>query len=166
MKGTKLNETESTLGLFDFKEKLKSSTKFGHPKLRLSPLAAFTIFGQSSKTFYGLFDDKAFSLTTNSLAFLTPFILRGNYNNVNGKIKVKYIIEPRYKYQNIWSILLVVFPFVFFNFTFFSNKNALKIEYIFIYNSFLIFMVCFAIWNMSTATRKLEKDFIEIFKIR
>ncbi len=159
---------ESNLSISEFKELLKSTVKIGNPKIKLSPFTILTMFGESSKTFFGVFDDKSFFLTTNFGLFQrnsTPYILRGSYKTVNGKLTVKYILEPRFKYQKVWWILLAVFGIGFFNYTLSSSKSATETNLFYIMNSFLIFMLCFGFWNITNNRKRLEKNFMMIFKI-
>lgn len=155
---------ESKLTISAFREKLQNSTKIGDPKLKLSPLSMFMMFGQSSKTFYGLFDQTTFCLTTNFITSPTLFILTGSYKSVNGKIKIQYKIEPRYKYQNLWLIFVSIFGFIFFNSTRIFKNMFLSTESLMV-NFFLIFMISFGIWDIMKRKKKLEQDFITIFEI-
>ncbi len=156
---------ESNLSITEFRDKLKKFTKIGHPKLKLSPFAMFSMFGDSSKIFYGLYDNSTFSLTSNFIANPTSFILRGGYKTVNGKLKIQYKVTPRFKYQLYWWIFVPVLGFSFFNYTLLSNYNESSMEKLIIINSFLIFMIVYAYFDITRKKRKLEKNFIKIFEI-
>jgi hypothetical protein len=158
---------ESKLTISDFREKLKISTKIGSPKFKLSPFSMSTL-GQSSKFFYGLFDEKEFRLTANFNFFQKPtlYVINGNYKNVNGKLKIEYKVEPRYKYQHHFWIFIAIYGFVSFNFVIFSNKDAFKLENFIMINLFLTFMSSFAIWDTTRRKKKLENRFINTFEIK
>ncbi|MBC7523956.1 MAG: hypothetical protein H7239_05910 [Flavobacterium sp.] len=156
---------QSNLTLAEFRNRLTNFTKIGHPKLKLSPFAVFSMFGDSSKTFYGLFDDNTFSLTSNFRTDPTYYILRGSYKTVNGKLEVQYELAPRHKYQLYWWIFIPVLGFVVFNSILLSTYNESISELPLIINMFLIFMVTYAYININTKRKKLEKNFMKIFEI-
>ena len=159
---------ESNLSISEFREMLKNSTKVGNPKIKLSPFTMLTGLGESSKTFFGVFDDKSFYLTTNFGFFqrnATPFILKGSYKPFKDKLRIEYILEPRFKYQKVWWIFVTVLGFASFNYILFSKKNPTDTELFYIINSFLIFMVCYGVCNISSSRKRLEKNFIKIFKL-
>lgn len=156
---------QSDLNITEFRDKLKKDTKIGHPKLKLSPFAIFSMFSDSSKTFYGLYDNSTFSLTSNFTINQTPYILRGSYKALNGKLQIEYKLAPRHKYQVYWWIFISVLGFVFFNSIFLSNHNKPSSETPIIINVFLIFMISYAYLNITRKRKRLEKNFVEIFKI-
>jgi hypothetical protein len=149
----------------EFRNRLKNFTKTGHPKLKLSPFAMFSMFGNSSKTFYGLFDEATFSLTSNFRTNPTYYILRGSYKTVNRKLEVQYELVPRHKYQLYWWIFIAVLGFVVFNSLLLSKHNESSPELPLIVNMFLIFMITYAYFNITRKRKKLEKNFTEIFEI-
>lgn len=157
---------QSYINIAEFRNRLKSNTKIGHPKLKLSPFAMFLMFGNSSKIFYGLFDDHSFSLTSNFRTSPTYYILRGNYKTENGKLQIEYNIAPRYKYQIYWWIFIPILGFAVFNYSLLSGQNKPDSEVPIIVNLFLIFMVIYAYLNIRLKRRKLEKNFIEIFEVK
>jgi hypothetical protein len=157
---------ESKLNTTEFRNKLKSVTKIGHPRLKLSPFAMFSMFGDSSKTFYGLYDDSTFSLTSNFRTNATPYILRGSYKTENGKLQIHYKIVPRHKYQLYWWIFVLVLGFSVFNSFIIQSKNNESISTNFyIMNTFLIFMAIYAYLDITRKKRKLERNFVEIFEV-
>ena len=157
---------QSNINLAEFRNRLKNNTKIGHPKLKLSPFAMFLVFGDSSKIFYGLFDDHSFSLTSNFRTSPTYFILRGSYKTENGKLKIKYDIAPRHKYQIYWWIFVPILGFIVFNYLLLSGKNKPDSEVPIIVNLFLMFMVIYGYLSITWKRKKLEKNFIEIFEIK
>lgn len=156
---------QSNLNIIEFRNRLKENTKIGHPKIKLSPFAMFSMFGDSSKKFYGLYDDYSFSLTSNFRIDPTYYIVRGSYKVVNGKLQLQYKITPRHKFQLYWWIFIAVLGFVVFNSLILSKHNEAKSENYLIFNLFLIFMLSFAYLNITTKKKKLEKNFREIFEI-
>jgi len=157
---------QSKVNVTEFRNRLKNNTKIGHPKLKLSPFAMFSMFGDSSKTFYGLYDDSTFSLTSNFKTNPTYYILRGSYKTENGKLQIQYKIVPRHKYQLYWWIFVLVLGFVVFNyFLLLSKNNESSSTNFFIINSFLIFMTSYAYLSITRKKRKLEKNFIEVFEV-
>ena len=156
---------QSNLNINEFRNRLKNFTKIGHPKLKLSPFPTFSIFGDSSKKFYGLYDDSSFSLTSNFIINPTYFILRGNYKTINGKLQIQYKLYPRYKYQTHWWIFVFVFGFLIFNYLLVTDLHESKSQTILFTNIILIFMIGYAYFDITRRRRKLEKNFIKIFEI-
>ena len=156
---------QSKLNVTEFRNRLKNLTKIGHPKLKLSPFAMFSMFGDSSKTFYGLYDDSSFSLTSNFRTNPTPYIVRGSYKTINGKLQIQYMISPRHKYQFYWWIFVSVLGFVVFNSLLLSDHSESSSKNLLIINTFLIFMISYAYINITRKRRKLEKNFMGIFEI-
>ncbi|WP_264537253.1 hypothetical protein [Flavobacterium sp. N1736] len=156
---------QSKLSLSEFRARLQSNTQIGSPKLKLRTFAILTVFDGSSKTFYGLFDDKSFHLTINSVRSQTPFIIKGKYKNVNNTLKVEYVIEPNSKFQQIWAkyspIILIVAINIFFLFFARGLRRASTIV-----NLFLLFMAFYSRWNEERKRKKLEQKFIRIFEIK
>ena len=156
---------QSSVNITEFRNRLKGNTKIGHPKLKLSPFAIFSMFGDSSKIFYGLYDDNSFSLTLNFRTSPTYYIMRGSYTAVNEKLQIQYNIVPRYKYQIYWWVFISVLGFVVFNSLLWMGHNKPDSEVPIIVNLFLFFMVTFAYITITRKRRKLEKNFLEIFEI-
>jgi hypothetical protein len=155
---------QSKLSLSEFRTGLQNNTQIGSPKLKLSTFAILTVFDGTSKPFYGLFDDKSFHLTANSITSPTPFIIKGKYKNINNILKVDYVVEPNSKFQQIWAkyspIILILIINIFFLFFARGLRRASTIV-----NLFLLFMAFYSRWNEERKRKKLEKKFIEIFKV-
>ena len=156
---------QSNINITEFRNRLKNNTKIGHPKLKLSPFAMFSMFGDSSKIFYGLYDDYSFSLTSNFRTSPTYYIVRGNYKTVNEKLQIQYNIAPRYKYQIYWWVFISIIGFAVFNSLLLTGRNKPDSEVPIIANLFFIFMATYAYLNITRKRRKLEKNFIEIFEV-
>jgi hypothetical protein len=155
---------ESKLSLSEFRERLKNNTEIGSPKVALGQVRIFPISG-AIKPFYGFFDDNSFNLTVNSAKTSTPFIVKGNYKDINNRIKVNYIVEPNNKFQLIWAryspVILILSINIFFLFFARGLRRASTIV-----NLFLLFMAFYSRWNEERKRKKLEQKFISIFEIR
>jgi hypothetical protein len=157
---------KSKLTISDFRNRIKTHSKIGSPKLKSSLFGIFTMFGGDiSKTFYGLFDDSAFNLTTNSTIMPPVYVIKGKYRNINGKLNIDYNIEPNSKFSLLY---LKFFPFfllfVINLFFLFVEKNT-PIEVYISFNLFIIFMILFSRWDMNRRKKNMERRFIEIFEI-
>lgn len=155
---------ESKLNLSEFRLRLKNNTEIGSPKAALGQVRIFPISG-AVKPFYGFFDDKSFRLTVNSPKSSTPFIVKGNYKDVNNKVRVDYSVESNNKFQVIWAryspIILILAINIFFLFFARGLRRASTIV-----NLFLLFMAFYSRWNEEKKRKKLEQKFISIFEIR
>lgn len=154
---------ESKLSLSEFRVKLRDNTEIGSPKAALGQVRIFPISG-AIKPFYGFFDDNSFSLTVNSTKSSTNFIIRGQYESLNNRLKVNCIVEPGNKYKQFWTyyspIILIVVINIFFLFFARGLRRASTIV-----NLFLLFMAFYSRWNEERKRKKLEQKFIRIFEI-
>ena len=155
---------ESKLSLQEFRLRLKNNIVIGSPKLKLSPLAAFTFFDGISKPFYGLFDDKGFRLTMNSSTSPTYLILKGKYKIANEKVQISYVIEPHPKFHLTWVKYFPVIILVLLNLLLFFAKGV-TIEPFIVMNLSIVFLVFYSRWNSKRKRKNIEKKFIEIFDI-
>jgi hypothetical protein len=155
---------ESKLSLSEFRLRLKNNTEIGSTTSQMGKVRIFPISG-AIKPFYGFFDETNFSLTVNSPKSSTAFIVKGNYKDVNNKVRVNYIVEPKNKYQQFWAyyspIILIVAINIFFLFFARGLRRASTIV-----NLFLLFMAFYSRWNEERKRKKLEQKFISIFEIR
>lgn len=155
---------KSELNISEFRDILKNKTKNGHPKLKFfTPFSWF--FNDSAKPFYGLYDDFAFSLTSNLKTNQSMFIVRGNYKLVNGKLKIEYKIVPRYKYQyHFWTFCIAWFIILlsFINVQLLKNNQEINLWPI---NFLSISMLCFGIFRTINGKRNLKKNFNKSFQI-
>jgi hypothetical protein len=152
---------QSKLNITEFREKLKSSTKIGHPQLKINtPLNLF--FFDSSKSFYGRYDDTTFYLTLNYRITRSSYLIKGNYKFVNKKLQIQYEIFPKFKYQKYFLLLWLacgIGMIIYINLTF-SNKNNVMIP-----NLFLLLMLIFGSLNYKFSKRIIEKKFRKTFEI-
>ena len=155
---------ESKLSLQEFQIRLINNTEIGSTTAQFGKVRIFPISG-AIKPFYGFFDDKSFRLTVNSPKTSTPFIVKGNYKDINNKVRVDYIVEPSNKWQLVVAkyspIILILAINIFFLFFARGLRRASTIV-----NLFLLFMAFYSRWNEEKKRKKLEQKFISIFEIR
>ncbi|MCD0471946.1 hypothetical protein [Flavobacterium sp. JAS] len=154
---------ESKLSLSEFRTRLQNNTEIGSLKSTLGQVRVFPISGVA-KPFYGLFDDKSFQLTINSISSSTPYIIKGKYKNINSTLKVDYSVELNNKFQLLWvkysPIILILAINIFFLFFARGLRRASTIV-----NLFLLFMAFYSKWKVEKNRKKLEQKFISIFEI-
>jgi len=155
---------ESKLSLAEFRARLINNTEVGSLKVNLSTFRLFPIF-TGTKPFYGLFDDKSFSLTLNSATSPTIFIVKGKYKNVNNVLKVDYVVEPNSKLQLIWAEYAPVIGIIVINLFFLFFAKGLR-RGTTIINLFLLVMAFYSRWKTERRRKKLEQKFIRIFEIK
>lgn len=155
---------ESKLSLSEFRTRLKNNTEIGSLKAQLNLLRIFPRFG-GIKPFYGLFDDKSFTLTINSPTSPTYFTIKGKYKNVNNIVKVSYIIVPNSKLQLVWvrfsPVVLLIALNVFFLFFGRGLRRATTIV-----SLFMLIIIFYSRWKEERRRKKLEQKFVRIFEIK
>lgn len=155
---------ESKLSLSEFRTRLKDSTEIGSLKAQVNLFRVFPQFG-GIKPFYGLFDDKSFTLTINSTTSPTYFTIKGKYKNVNNILKVNYIIVPNSKFQLLWvrfsPVVFLIALNVFFLFFGRGLRRATTIV-----SLFMLIIIFYSRWKEERKRKKLEQKFISIFEIR
>jgi len=155
---------QSKLSISEFRARLKDNTEIGSPKLQLGQVRIFPMSG-AIKPFYGFFDDNSFSLTVNSKASQTYYIVKGNYKDLNNSLKVEYSIEPTNKLKLLWArfspIILILAINIFFLFFAKGLRRASTIV-----NLFLLFLAFYSRWKEEKKREKLEKKFLTIFEIK
>lgn len=155
---------ESKLSLAEFRARLQHNTEIGSLKATFGQVRVFPLSG-AVKPFYGLFDDKSFHLTINSISSSTPFSIKGKYKNINNTLKVDYVVELNNKFQLLWSryfpIVLILAINIFFLFFARGLRRASTIV-----NLFLLFMAFYSRWNEEKKRKKLEQKFLRIFEIK
>lgn len=137
----------SRISILEFRNRLKSNTKIGLLHFKRE-LGMFSIFFPNSKCFYGKFDDTTFRLMLNS-NFISPiYILNGEYQNVNGMLKLNYAVIPLSK---TYIVVMKYFPLVlligFNSFLYFDLKNVPDIAYI-IFNSLIALGFFYSRWQL------------------
>jgi hypothetical protein len=154
---------QSKLSLSEFRTKLTNNTEIGSLKAELNLFRIFPRFG-GIKPFYGLFDDKSFTLTINSPTSPTYFTIKGKYKNVNNILKLSYVIEPNSKLQLVWvrfsPVIFLIALNVFFLFFGRGLRKATTIV-----SLFMLILIFYSRWNEERKGKKLERNFIRIFEI-
>jgi hypothetical protein len=157
---------QSNLSLSEFRRRLTDTTEIGSPKLKLSPFGAFfTMFNWSSKSFYGLFDDKSFRLTINSTMSPTFFIIKGRYKISNKILVINYNIEPSPKFYLVWIKYFPIVAFVITNLLLFLSEGKVPTEVFIIFNTFIVFIIFYSRWHTKRKRKNIENKFIKIFEI-
>jgi len=154
---------ESKLSLSEFRTRLQNNTEIGSLKAQLNLFRIFPRFG-GIKPFYGLFDDKSFTLTINSRTSPTYFTIKGKYKNVNNILKISYIVVPNSKLQLIWvrfsPVVFLIAINVFFLFFGRGLRRATTIV-----SLFMLIIIFYSRWKEERKRKKLEQKFIRIFEI-
>jgi hypothetical protein len=155
---------ESKLSLSEFRTRLQNNTEIGSLKAQLNLLRIFPRFG-GMKPFYGLFDDKSFTLTINSRTSPTYFTIKGKYKNVDNILKVSYIVVPNSKLQLVWvrfsPVVFLIAINVFFLFFGRGLRRATTIV-----SLFLLILIFYSRWKEERRRKKLEQKFVRIFEIK
>ncbi len=155
----------SKLGLSDFKNRLSNHTKIGDPKIKGTPFAIFTIFGQSGKKFYGDFDNSSFQLTENASFFPLPYVIKGTFKSQNNsETRLSYKIKPIW-FGFLWVRILPILALILINGILLTQNQRIETEIILIINIFLLFMFL-PILILNYKKKRMEKEFREIFKIK
>lgn len=156
---------KSKLNINEFRKTIKENSKIGSPKLKLSPFGIFTMFGETSKTFYGNFDDSTFRFTINSTISPTFYIIKGKYENTNNTLNVNYTIEPNSQFQIVWMKFFPIISLFAFNLFFLLSSRKTPIEVYITFNSFIVFIIFFSRWDIKRKKKNLEQKFVEIFEL-
>jgi hypothetical protein len=156
---------KSKLNAIEFKNKIKSNTVIGNPKLKfISPFWLFKIFEGFSKPFYGNFDDSTFRLTINSTVSPTFYTIIGKYKTANRTLDISYIIEPTHKLSIIWIKYFPIIAFVLINSVLIS-RDKVPVQVYIAFNIFLVIIVSLSRWRIKQEVKNLERKFNEIFEI-
>ena len=154
----------SKFNISEFRDKLKNSTKVGHPSLKFfTPWSL--LFYNESKVFFGLYDETTFSLTSNLKIAQSLFKIKGNYRVHGGKLEIKYEVLPRFKYQyHFWTLCMIygLGVIIYINATQFDKINGNDLM---IVNIFFILLSGFGFLMILRGKKKLEKKFLQIFEI-
>jgi hypothetical protein len=155
----------SKLSLSEFRNRIKENLDIGSPKLKLSPLSVFTMFGETSKPFYGNYDDTSFRLTANSTISPTFYILKGEYKKVNATVTINYNIVSPSQFHKFWIRFFPLVGWLAGNSVFFFDSRNVPNEVYVVFNSFWVVASLFSIWYNKRKKRKLEEKFLELFEI-
>jgi len=153
----------SQIDIQEFRERLKTNTKLGNPKISSSPLHAFNMIGEKDKLFFGSINQNDFKVTLNAILHPIPFILEGKFKSKNGhQTEISYEIIP-IKFGYYWIRYFPLVAFLLFN-TIFIIEEAPLVVYI-VFNIFLTFISLISRTVTSYKKKKLMSNFKKVFEI-
>nr|WP_315145861.1 hypothetical protein [uncultured Flavobacterium sp.] len=152
----------SKLSLNEFRSRMKENLDIGSPRLKLSPLSIFTMFGDTSKPFYGNYDETSFRLTTNSTISPSFYILNGEYKKVNTTVTVNYSIVSPSKFHKFWIKFFPIVGCIAVNSIFFIEKRPFNVFVVF--NSFWILASFFTYGTIKEKRESSKKSFWNYLK--
>ncbi|CAM3664732.1 hypothetical protein FSS13T_27290 [Flavobacterium saliperosum S13] len=116
----------SKISITEFKERLKNNTKYGPPKIKGTPFAIFTLFGESNKIFFGTYSKTKFELTKNSTLFPTVHIISGEIKSIeNNKTEINYVVKP-IGFGYYWNKYMPIIVIPICNLILYTNSAPLK----------------------------------------
>jgi len=119
-------KANSSLSIDNFRGKLKESVTHGNPIIMGSPFAVNRIFSNTSKHFFGEFNDNSFAITKNISWFSplpVPFVIKGAYTfEDNLQTKLTYEIKPLW-FGYLWMRAVPISAFIIFNIMFLRENN-------------------------------------------
>jgi hypothetical protein len=154
---------KSKIDITEFRNRLKNNTKIGSPKLKI-PLGFFSIFTDSSKYFYGKFDNSTFEIIKNSNFFPSFYFLKGTYKNIEKSLTVNYTIEPVGKLRIAWLKYFPIIALITCNSIFYLQAKP-PIEIYIIFNLFIVFISIVSKLNIKRQNRNLKRKFNRMFEI-
>jgi hypothetical protein len=145
-----------------FRKKLIETTKNGNPKF---VSRSYSLLDRT-KIFYGNFDENSFHLTSNYYIFQTPtlFFIKGNYQNIDKKLIVKYQILPFLKYQNWFFRFFILLVFIFINYVLFFEIKTEPIETILAINTGFLLVCYLCFLHLNFKKKKLERRFLNLIQ--
>ncbi|ESU21261.1 hypothetical protein FCR2A7T_06890 [Flavobacterium cauense R2A-7] len=153
----------SKISITEFKERLKNNTKYGPPKIKGTPFAIFTLFGESNKIFFGTYSKTKFELTKNSTLFPTVHIISGEIKSIeNNKTEINYVVKP-IGFGYYWNKYMPIIAIPIFNLILYTNSFPLKAYKIINPVIVGIAILCnFLVWRNKN---KLINHFEKVFEI-
>ena len=116
----------SKISIVEFRERLVKNTKYGNPKIKGTPFAIFSKFGESNKSFYGTYNEAKFELTKNSTLFPAPFIISGKFNSTsNNRTEIVYEVKP-IAFGYYWIKYLPIFGILMFNLILYMDSRPVE----------------------------------------
>lgn len=153
----------SQIDIQEFRERLKTNTKLGNPKISGSPLHAFNMIGEKDKLFFGILNRNDFKITTNAILHPIPFIIKGKFNSTNkNQTEISYEIIP-IKFGYYWIRYFPFVAFLLFNTIFIFERVPLIVFIIF--NLFLTIAGLISNTIINYKKRKLVNNFKKVFEI-
>ena len=155
---------KSKIDITEFRKRLKNNTKTGSPKLKIVWGILAIFISDSSKSFYGKFDDSKFEILINSNFFPSYYFLKGTYKSSEKGLSINYSIEPIRLFGNSLIFFLPIIVFIIINsILYFQIKPPTKVYVAF--NLFLVFISFVLILNIKWQKRNLQTKFNKTFEI-
>lgn len=154
----------SNLNRKDFIKRLEENTKIGDTKLKGTPFAVFTMFGNTKMKFYGEYSSSDFRLTKNAILYPIPYIFEGTIKSKDkNSTEISLKIKPIW-FGYLWIRILPILALIFINLMLIINGDGIETEIYFLVNAFLLFMFTPILLTIRKKN-KLLKDFYKIFEI-
>lgn len=153
----------SKINIAEFRERLNKNTKYGNPRIKGTPFAVFSIFGESNKIFYGTYNKTKFELTKNSTLFPAPFMISGEINTKNGtQTETIYEVKP-IGFGYYWLKYMPIIGILLFNLVHYSQSAPFEIYTII--NPIIFGLAIISRFYMWRQKNKLVNDFKKVFEI-
>lgn len=154
----------SKLNKSDFIKRLEQNTKIGDPKIKGTPFAVFTMFGETRMKFYGEYTNSDFRLTKNAILYPIPYIFQGTMKSKDKTTtEISLNIKPIW-FGYLWIRILPALALIFINLMLIINAEDIETEIYILVNAFLLFMFTPILFTIRQKN-KLLKDFYKIFEI-
>lgn len=154
----------SKLNKSDFIKRLEQNTKIGDPKIKGTPFAVFTMFGETRMKFYGEYTNSDFRLTKNAILYPIPYIFQGTMKSKDKTTtEISLNIKPIW-IGYLWIRILPALALIFINLMLIINAEDIETEIYILVNAFLLFMFTPILFTIRQKN-KLLKDFYKIFEI-
>lgn len=158
-----MNLNTSKIDIEEFRNRLKSNTKIGSPKIKI-PMGFLAIFNTNQKCFYGNFDNSNFELTTNSDFGPVLYFLKGNYKSAENKLLVNYSVEPVGKLRIAWVKYFPIMMLIMCNYLFYYVVIPPKKVHI-TFNIIIVLIAILSAWLLQRQKKRLRIRFNKIFEI-
>lgn len=153
----------SKISIKEFRERLIENTKYGNPKIKGTPFAIFSVFGETKKKFYGSYNNTEFKLTKNATFFAAPFIIFGEINAKNNtQTEISYQVKP-IGFGYYWMKYMPIFAIIIFNLILYFESTSIKVYRII--NPILFIFISFSHYYMWRTKKNLIAEFRKVFEI-
>ena len=153
----------SEINIAEFSNSLKNNTKYGNPKIKGTPFAIFSVFGESDKIFFGTYNKTKFALTKNATFFPTPFIISGEIKSKkNNQTEIFYEVEP-IGFGYYWLKYMPIIGIFLFNLVLYTESAPFE-AFVYI-NPILLLFVIFSNLYLWRKKNTFLNDFRKVFEI-
>jgi hypothetical protein len=153
----------SKINITEFRARLIENTKCGNPKIKGTPFAMLSAFGETDKKFYGSYNKTKFELTKNATFFAAPFIILGEINSKNNtQTEVSYQVKP-IGFGYYWMKYMPIFAIIIFNLILYYESTPTKVYRII--NPILLIIISFSRYYMWRKKKNLITEFKNVFEI-